>query len=330
MLGPVAELPGVIGTAPPTQNVADLQTKGFEMTLSYRDHFSVGSSPLGFGARIIMSDSRSKITRYKNDQGLLGNYRVGQYVGDIWGLVNDGYFQSAEEIAKLDESAIIPWGALEIVNGWPRYVDQNGDGAITLGNTAAEPGDLKKIGNSSPRYRVGLNLDFDWKGFDLSMFWQGVIKQDFYPHHYLFWGPYQQPYAGIYEWNLDYYRGTSETGADRDRHSSSYINAGLADANTNSYFPVLQSWLADNNYGTGLDIPQTKYMLNAGYLRLKNLTLGYTIPTAVTKKFHVNRLRVYFTGENLLEFSEVRKYFDPEAVADGFGWAYPYQRKFAV
>jgi hypothetical protein len=216
------------------------------------------------------------------------------------------------------------------VEGWPRYADQNKDNQITLGNTQTNPGDLKVIGDNSTRYRFGLNLDMDWKNFDFSAFFQGVGKKDFYPHHYLFWGPYQQPYAGIYPWNLDFYRGTSETTAERARHSSSYLAAGLADANTDAYFPVLQSWLADNNYGSGLDIPQTKYMLNAAYLRLKNITIGYTLPLSVTQRFKINRFRFFVTGENLFEFSEIKKYFDPEAVADGYGWAYPFQRKYAA
>lgn len=329
MLGPVSELPGVLGSSPPTQNVADLATKGWELTVGYRDNFDIASNPFSFGAKVFISDSRSKITKYKNDQLLLSSYRVGQEIGEIWGLQNDGYFANQAEIDALNESAIVPWGALDIVPGWPKYADLDKNGKIEKGQTVNDPGDLKKIGNTSPRYRFGVNLDFDWNNFDLAVFLQGVGKQDFYPRHYLFWGPYQQPYAGIYEWNLDYYRGASETGADRDRHSASYIAAGLADENKNSYFPVLQAWLADANYGAGLDIPQTKYLLNAAYLRIKNVTLGYTIPNAITKRFKVSRLRVFVTGENLYEFSSIKKYIDPEAVADGWGWAYPYQRKYA-
>jgi hypothetical protein len=224
----------------------------------------------------------------------------------------------------------VPWGALEVVPGWPRYLDLDKNGKIEQGPSALDPKDLKVIGNSSPRYRYGINLDLAWKGIDLSIFMQGVAKMDYYPRHYLFWGPYQQPYANIYPWNLDFYRGSSETGVDRDRHSASYIAAGLADANPNGYFPVLQSWLADNNYGSGLDIAQTKYMLNAAYLRLKNLTLGYTIPPTLTNRYHIKRLRLFFSGENLVEFSSIKKYLDPESITDGYGWAYPYQRKYAV
>lgn len=330
MLGPVAELPGVLGTAAPNQNVADLATQGWELSAGFRNNFSIAAKPLSLRTRFTLSDSRTRITKYKNDQLLLNNYRVGQYTGEIWGLENDGFFKTRDEINKLDQSAVVPWGALEIVEGWPKYMDQNQDGKITLGNTQTKPGDLKMIGNSSTRYRFGLNMDMSWSNFDLSFFLQGVAKKDFYPHHYLYWGPYQQPYAGIYPWNLDFYRGVSETGTDRERHSASYIAAGLADANTTAGFPVLQAWMADNNYGAGLDIPQTKYMLNGAYLRVKNLTFGYTLPATLTKRYKISRFRIFVTGENLFEFSEIKKYFDPEAIADGYGWAYPFQRKYAA
>lgn len=331
MLTDAMKLPSVLGVAPPPTNAANLSTKGWELSVNYRDEFNAGGKPLHFGAKFILSDSRTKITKYdKNALGLLSDYRVGQYTGEIWGLVNDGYFKTKEEIDALDETVLIPWGALDIVPGWPKYVDQNGDKKITKGNgTTKDPGDYQVIGNNSSRYRYGINLDASWNNFDLSVFMQGVAKRDFYPRHYLFWGPYQQPYAGIYPWNLDFYRGASETGADRDRHSQAYINAGLADANTDSYFPVLQSWLADANYGSGLDIPQSKYLLNGAYLRVKNVTIGYTLPTQLTKRFKVSRLRVFATGENLYEFSSIKKYFDPEAIEDGYGWAYPFSRKYA-
>jgi TonB-linked SusC/RagA family outer membrane protein len=337
MLTPGPALPGVIGTAPPPLNSGEMLTKGFELSVSYRNDFKLANKPFGYGAKFILSDAQSKITKYNNEQGFLNNtYHVGQTIGEIWGLESDGFFKSQDEIDALDESAIVPWTDLYIVNGWPKYVDQNKDGKITIGQTLKDPGDAKVIGNSQARYRFGLTLDANWNNFDFSVFLQGVAKQDYYPHHYLFWGPYQQPYAGIYSWNLDYYRETSQTEAERAANSASFNAAGLADANTNSYFPVLQSWLADNNYrGSGelerygLDMPQTKYLLNAAYLRVKNLTIGYTLPGNMTKRYKISRLRVFFTGENLAEFSEIKKYIDPEAVADGYGWAYPYQRKYA-
>ena len=331
MLAPSQELPAVLGTSAPEQNSADLVTKGWELSLSYRNTFSIASDPLSFHAKFILSDSKSRITKYNNALGTFSAaYRNGEQIGEIWGLTNDGYFQNKNEISKLDESEIVPWGSLPIVAGWPKYKDLDGNGKIELGPSNKDPKDLSIIGNSSPRYRFGFNLDAAWKGIDFSVFLQGIAKMDFYPHHYLFWGPYQQPYANVYPWNLDYYRATSEPAAERANNSAAYNNAGLADANTNSYFPVLQSWLADNNYGSGLDIPQTKYLLNAAYLRIKNITLGYSLPYSVLKRFGISRLRFFFSGENIFEFSAIKKYLDPESITDGYGWEYPYQRKYSL
>jgi hypothetical protein len=190
---------------------------------------------------------------------------------------------------------------------------------------------LKMIGNSTARYRYGANIDMSWGGFDLSIFMQGVAKRDYYPSRYLFWGPYQQPYGNVYPWNLDFYRGQAD-GADLiAQHSQSYIDAGLAEQNLDPNYPVLQSWLADANYGSGLDIPQTKYLLNGAYLRVKNITLGYSLPRILTDRLKVTKVRVYVTGENLYEFSSIKTYVDPESInsSSGDANAYPFQRKFA-
>lgn len=342
MLAPSHALPAVMGTVAPLQNAADLSTKGFELTVGYRDHFMVGNKPFSVGARVLLSDSRSTVTKYHNPQQLLHtadakHYREGEEIGEIWGLTNDGFFATPQEIEALNVSAIIPWGALSVVPGWMKYVDLNKDNKIEMGSTATDPKDLRIIGNTMPRYRVGFNLDLAWQNFDFTLFLQGVLKQDYYPRNYLFWGPLQQPYAGVYPWNLDYYRGADETGAARERHSDAYIAAGLADANTDSKYPVLQSWLADANNRLGLDIPQTQYLLSAAYLRVKNLTIGYTLPASFTKKFKVDRLRVFFSGENIFEFSDIKKFVDPEIASQGYdlsvsqgnGTVYPFNRKYS-
>lgn len=327
------ELPGVLGTSVPKQNAADLRTKGWELSVAYNDSYAVAGKPLSFQTKVVLSDSRSEITKFKNDQQLFANYRQGQNLGEIWGLESDGFFKDEKEIAELDQTAIIPWGALEIVPGWPKYIDQNGDGKIERGLSSNDPKDLKVIGNTTQRYRIGLNLSADWNGFDASVFMQGVLKGDYYPRHYLFWGPYQQPYANVYPWHLDYYRATADSDAERANHSASYIAAGLADANLNPQYPVMQSWLADANEGArlGLDIPQTKYLLSGAYLRIKNVTLGYTLPASLMRRINVQRFRIFVTGENVFEFSKIKKFIDPEAVNQGYSaWAYPFQRKMAV
>lgn len=333
MLAAGEELPGVLGTAPPRQNVADLRTKGWELSATYKDQFMVADKPFRFDTKVVLSDSRAEITRFKNDNRLLSGYFKGYEFGTIYGLEGDGLFKSAEEIKGLDQTPIVPWGALDIVNGWPKFKDQDGNNKIERGVTETDMKDLKIIGNSADRYRIGFNLNMDWNGFDGSIFLQGVLKRDFYPKHYLFWGPYQQPYANIYPWHLDFYRDQSDSPEQRAKHSQAYLDAGLADANHDARYPVLQSWLADANDGKGLAIPNTQYMLNGSYLRLKNITFGYSIPQPLLEKWKIQRLRFYVSGENLFEFSQIKKYVDPEAInngTDNSAWAYPFQRKFSI
>lgn len=329
MLTPSQELPGVLGTSAPDSNSADLQTKGWDLTVGYQNSIDLGGSPFDYGLSFVMANNETSITRFDNDGQLFSQWREGAKVGEIWGLESDGLFATQEEIDNLDQSALIPWGALDIVPGWPKYVDQDGDGKILRGESAKDPKDLKLIGNSQPKHTIGFNMNFKWKGFDLSGFFQGVGKVDYYPTNYLFWGPYQQPYSNTYPHLLDYYRPTSDSDALRAQHSQSYIDAGLADANLDSEYPVLQSWLADNRTGLGLAIPQSKYLLNAAYLRVKNITIGYSIPSKVLERIKVSNLRFYATGENLYEWSSIKDYIDPEATGNE-GYAYPIQRKVSL
>ena len=337
MLTQGKELPGVLGATEPKENAADMKTTGWELTVGYRDQFQLEGKPFDWGVKFMLSDNRSYITKFDNENKLLSQYYKGQELGEIWGLQSDGFFQNAEEIKNLDETEIIPWGALDIVAGWPKYKDLNGDKKITKGTSVDDPGDLSVIGNSSPRFRFGFNLNAEWNGFDVSAFFQGIAKRDYYPLSYLYWGFYQQPYAGGTLHTFDFYRPTADSDVDMAKHSQSYIAAGLADQNLNAKYPVLQSWLADKNLGTsttsamGLAIPQTGYLLNGAYLRVKNITVGYTLPAELTKKVRLSRVRVFVSGDNIFEGSALKKYFDPEAVTDAsqFGYVYPFNRQYS-
>lgn len=343
------ELPGTLGVKEPSENAADLQTKGWELSLGYQNKYEVGGSPLNFQARFVLSDSKSHITRFDNPNGSIIQYYKGMELGEIWGLQSNGLFQNTDEIAQLDETAIIPWGALQIVPGWPKYIDRDGNGKIEKGYTLDNTKDLTVIGNSTPRYQFGLDLNSSWKNFDVRVFLQGVGKRDYYPIDYLYWGFYQQPYGNIYEHLLDFYRPTGDSDAQRAGHSQSYLNLGLADANLDGKYPIMQSWLADANLGTrideamGLAIPQTGYLLNGSYLRVKNITIGYTLPEALTKKIGFARLRIYASGENVFEWSGIKDFYDPETTnanintdpakkvgRTGNGMAYPFQRSYSV
>ena len=309
MLTKGQSLPGVLGAAVPVQNAADLETKGFELAIGWNDSFELGNSPFNYAARIILSDNNTYITKFENDTGYLGDHYVGKELGEIWGLTNaPSFFQTQEEIdLHADQSAVTGYlGTRPIEPGDLKFEDLNGDGFVNWGDwTLDDHGDYSIIGNNRDHYSFSVDLSANWKGFDIRTFMQGVGKKDYYPgsgSHY-FWGVYAQPWSNVYEAHLDNW--TPE--------------------NRNAYFPRLKSYTAE--VGRDLGIAQTKYLQNAAYMRMKNLTIGYTIPQTTTKKAGIDRLRFYFSGENLFEVTELAKRLDPEALD---GRVYPFQRSYAI
>lgn len=326
------ELPSVLGTSEPNENAADLRTKGWEVAVNYRDNVNFLNDRLSFGARLTLADAQSEITSFDNPNQNLNQYYVGAQIGEIWGLTVDGFFESEEEITNSpDQSSMVPWGAIPTTVGSIKFADINGDGVITKGTTVADPGDMKVIGNSEARYRFGINLDFNYKGFDIQTFFQGIGKRDYYPFHYVFWGFHQQPYNGGFTHLLDYYRAADDSPEAMSQHSQKYIDMGLANANTDSRYPVLQAWNMDvNTYGAG-STPNDKYLLDASYLRWKNLTIGYRLPGEIIQSLGLSQVRVYLSGENLMEWSEISDIVDPEAVTNnGRGYVYPFQRRYSL
>src|SRR5690606_40251765 len=174
LFGPQETLPYTLGAGTPTANNAELETRGFELILKWRDRIS---SDFSYHAQFVLGDNRSTILNYKNENGLINTWYNGKEVGEIWGFISDGLIQTEGEQMP-DQSAIHPnWRP-----GDMKYRDLNGDGRITYGSrTLDDHGDLVRIGNSSPRFNYGLIGGFDWKNFDLFMQWSGIAKRDFAP-----------------------------------------------------------------------------------------------------------------------------------------------------
>lgn len=325
MLTKASERPAVLGATPPLDNAANLKTKGWELSLEWRDQFELGGSPFRYGIKFMLSDSRSYITKYQNQANVydkddniipgqtthfINQYYKGQEIGEIWGFINDGVFQNEEELSKLDQTAVgTDDQKYKFYVGDTRYKDLNGDGKITFGRgTVADPGDRKIIGNSSIRFPYSFNLDASWKGFDLTAFFQGVGKRDWYPgaSNFYFWGIYAQPWTNVTEKNMDHW--TPE--------------------NPNAYFPRVKAYSAEDNNELGM--PQTKYLQNAAYLRLKNLTVGYTLPQTLIKKWGLSNLRLYFSAENVFTISHLDVDLDPEVSTQSTnGKVYPMQRTYS-
>ncbi|MFT4223628.1 SusC/RagA family TonB-linked outer membrane protein [Dysgonomonas sp.] len=310
MLAPGRILPNVIGASEPKVNAADLRTRGWELSVQWRDEVNLLDSPFGYSAKFIIADSQSEITKYDNPNGVYNDYYKGKKFGEIWGLTTEGFFQNEDEIKNhADQTAVG-----EDDQGYKFYVgdlkfkDLNNDNKIDNGKgTLEDSGDFRIIGNTSKRYPYAFDFNFDWKGFDLRAFFQGVGKRDWYPNggnHY-FWGIYAQPWTNVQKHNLDHW--TPE--------------------NPNAYYPRVKAYIAEST-GSELAAPQTRYLQDASYLRLKNITFGYTLPTSLSKKVYLNKVRVYFSGENLWVKHHLKANLDPEIMDNNSGSAYPLQKSF--
>ncbi|MHA7109148.1 TonB-dependent receptor [Sunxiuqinia elliptica] len=299
-------LPSVLGTSVPRENAADLKTTGWELQMQWKDQFALGSDNLNYTIAFTLSDYKAVITKFENPTNYLSSKYVGEELGSIWGLETLGFFESEEDIAShADQSLVTSYpGTRPLGPGDLKFADRNGDGKIDWGKwTLDDHGDYFVIGNTTPRYQYGFNLGADWNGFDLRMFLQGVGKRDIYPNNHYFMGVFAQPWANLTKKNLDHW--TEDT--------------------PNAYFPRLKSYIAEG--GKELAIAQTKYLQSAAYMRVKNITIGYTLPSILTQKVNMSRVRVYFSGDNLFEFTKMDKNLDPE----GFnGLLYPFQRYYSL
>lgn len=318
MLGPAVQLPSVLGTGTPDTNNAKLTTKGFELSLGWKDQLSSGFS---YDARLVLGDYKTTILEYLNPSGAISQWYKGRVYGDIWGLTTDRIMQSPDEPMPDQSFYFNTWRPGDII-----FKDLDGNGIINEGaRSLADPGDLSVIANTTPRYTYGLTAGARWKGFDMSMIWQGVGKRDFLPNieSEYFWGLMPTPNnSGIFRGGrmLDYWRPVDET--------------NMFGPNTDSYFP--KPYFSTERNKNIRD--QSRYVLNAAYLRLKNLQVGYTVPPALLDRLFVQNARLYLSAENLLTFSRLPKMYEPEtAVAsnprDGgidMGETYPISQMFSL
>lgn len=301
MFGPAERLPAILGTTAPQANNANLETKGFDFNLIWKD--LIGE--VGYNVGVVLSDAVTTVTEYSNPNNLLNTYRAGQKLGEIWGFETIGLYQDQAQIDNgADQTAL--YGGVWYP-GDVQYRDLNGDGRIDFGDSTSEnPGDRKVIGNSTPRYSIGFNAGMDYKGFDFSMLWQGVAKRDVWTGDAYTFGAVGNLWqsAGMKE-HLDYW----------------------SEDNPNGFFPRPTFNFAQRNQQV-----QTRYLQNAAYLRLKNLSLGYNFPLSVVDSLGLKKFRVFVTGENLITISDISGIFDPEATGGywGNGKIYPLQKSYSM
>ena len=309
MVGPAPELPPILGTSPARINNTDMVSNGFEIVTSWKDKIGEDFS---YGISANLTDSRQKITKYPNKNNSLGTYREGQYLGEIWGYETEGIAKTDAEMNEWlrthNQSSLgNNWAAGDIM-----YRDLNGDGKINGGsNTADDPGDRKVIGNTTPRYNFGVQVELKYKNVDFSMFWQGTGKRDLIFND----SPYFKG-ANLNVWqsagfkeHLDYFR---------PENTDSPFGP-----NVDSYYPRPSMDAGGKNFHS-----QTRWVQNAAYVRLKNIQLGYTFPKDIMKTIGIDNLRIYISADNVFTFTKLSKVFDPEANGGSWGQGklYPLSR----
>lgn len=320
MLTDGVELPAVYGASVPDMNTADLQTKGYEISVSWRDQFQLASRPVEYSLGFNVSNYKSYITKYDNkDKTFAKDYYEGMRLGEIWGFVTDGLFPTTEEAQAYASEVDLSYINNRVTGGWQagdlKFLDLNGNKKLDIGsNTVDDPGDRKILGNSLPSLSYGINASLRWFGVDVSAFFQGTGNHYWYPtgQAMQFWGPFSYPY-------LTYLQ-------------KDFLKDVWAEDNPDAYFTRPMAYSATSG---PLSLVNDRYLQNIRYMRFKNLTVGYTIPVNLTKKIGVDQLRVYFSGENLCYWSPLKKhtkYIDPEAAIDrddAYNNAYyPWQKTF--
>lgn len=276
------ETPTVFGTTLSSTNAGEMKNQGWEVTANY--FLKTGEFKHNFMLNV--GDNWNEVTKFEGNEQISTSdnisriIRVGLPFNSYYGFKKEGYFQSVEEI----ETSALPVGtsASDLKPGDIKYLDRNGDGVI-------DAKDRYVIGNAFPRYTVGFNYDLEYKGFTFNMFWQGVGKRDMMIRGELV-EPFHENYSYvIYKHQLDYWTPT----------------------NTNSTWPRLTAAGAtstQNNYQRSSDL----YLFDGKYLRLKNIQVGYTLPSATTKKVGMERVHFYVNAQNLFTLSN-NSFVDPES-----------------
>lgn len=312
MLAAARALPAVYGYNAPYENNGELRTNGFELVVGWNDKFNLAGKPFYYGVNLTLADSKTKITKFKgNESKVLGQDYEGMEWGEIWGYRIKGIYQSDQEAIDRGVDQSFLGTRFTDKAGDLIFDDVDGSTKIDQGKgTLDDHGDLVRIGNAMPRYNYGITVNMAWMGFDFSMFWQGIGKQNVYPggNNMLFWGPYARAYSSFIP--------------------EDFPSKVWSKNNRNAYFPRP---VADLARSFAMSRPNDRYLQNLAYCRLKNLTVGYTLPKTLTKKVYLEKVRLYFSGENLFITSKLKSdYIDPEQMMhDTNGRVYPFSKTFS-
>jgi len=291
-------LPSIIGVGVSSSNVGELKGWGWDLDIRWRDVFKNGDYHVG----ISVADNQNKLLKYngRNSIGAGGvvDLLQGYPLNTVWGYKTDGYFQTQAEASAYNAKVKYPFFATPGA-GDVKYLDLDGNGIIDAGGgTPDKPGDLVNLGTTNGRYTYGLDVGASWKGFEFSAFFQGVAKRSFLINENTL-----SPILGTANmpWSIHMDHWTPE--------------------NPDAFFPRMYQTSAHNFR------PSDKWVQNGSYVRLKNVTVAYNFK--VNKKY-IQNLKVYFSGQDLFERTDVLSVFDPEVGNNVGAGTYPFYRSVSL
>ena len=300
-----------IGASAPQGNFGQLHTDGWEFSVNYGHLFDNG---LSLSVTAAIADAVTTIDEYGTAKSVSGWYN-GKTYGEIWGYRVDRLFQNDD--FKWENGALvaatdaygryyvyadgkdyatqgkITSGNLISGPGDVKFKDLNGDGVIDNGKLLIDDhGDLDIIGNTTPRYEYSFRVDAAWKGIDFSMFWQGIGKRDMLGSSWL----------TVPGFNITGDGGSAQCFVADFWYETKDASGNVIEANYDAFYPRAASLGRSRSFNM---TDNDRYMLNMAYLRLKNVTLGYTLPQKLTRKAFIDKLRFYVSLENFLTFDHL-------------------------
>lgn len=285
--------PSLGGHHPTNENSGAFDNRGFELALNHTNR--VGDFYYRINGNVSWAHNRILKMR-QSDNVLPWQDRIGSSIGDVWGYVSDGLYQTEEELADAPRDVVAHIGDI-------KYIDINGDGRI-------DSNDMVKIGrNSRPELMYALQLDASWKGFDLNILFQGGALCDKY-----LLGAWSNGVSDATPLTKPWY-------ANYDNAPLYLVENSWRPDNTDAEYPRLS--ISSDSYSNNYRMSDY-WKRDGAYLRLKNISLGYTLPSKLTNRVNIQGVRVFVTASNLLTFTQF-KYLDPESpnVVTGY---YPQQR----
>lgn len=295
-------LPGTLGDSAPSANAGKFKDYGWEGQLTYNGR--VGQVDYHVGGTFTFA--RNELTEYEGTTVRSSGYTsnmVGYGISSLFGLRYAGKIQNEEQLAAykalyFENNGIGMPSNLRV--GDNMYCDENGDGKL-------DENDLIYLGSSEPEISYSFNLGASWKGIDVNVVFQGAANRFIYRGNTTNW---TVPYRGLYMNNLRSSIGNTWTEENADAYYAPYTN----DGNINSYNYQASSLTAQNGQ----------------YLRLKNITIGYTFPRSLLKSTRIiDSLRIYFTGADLWETTKISDGWDPESkIATSGTSLYPFTRNY--